>query len=749
MPIVVVKVFFVPHSYRLSQFTKFQFPMKIVSRFFMLLLCLVLASSCAQDEPLAPENGGNTSTPELSTRTIHMTAGTASAVDVTRTTLEGVNVLWDEGDQFRVMDTNGLDWVMKADEDAKAHTSGGFTGSTNSDVKPTNTAMAVFPSDGLTSYTDGNLTITIPQTQTYVPGSFDHKANVMAGPVTPVTGETDTYSAEFYNMMGVLKLQLKGNQTVSSIALMDNDPQSNLWGTATLSAANFSNGITTTNISNGGHIIVLDCPNGVQLSQEESTPFYFVVPAGAFANGFTATVYTTDNKYKDISTTKNQTISKNSIKTMKAIEVVATETLGEVDIENVAVKAYMGQSGSPKFRTTTLGIISIGGSSLINSTTNQTKYEYLDKPIYDSIALSGKAPYSITFTDVTKGIDIYRNRNYPLTIPNTYPDNKYTKEFNNSSTYKFINMIPNHLYSYEIVNASGNVIKGKFKAIAQHSVREVIIADSWNYRDLGGWPSTLGGTIRYEWIYRGGSLNGTWNDEKNPKGSNLKQAETDNNDNYTFSKIGSLQIQDLGIKAELDLRAMPDGKNDSKIRIHNRAIGEGKTNIADWTYKQISTSGSLTNPLTDDAIVRDVEWIIDQVLAGKPVAFHCKSGADRTGALAMIIEALLGVTEANIARDYELTTYSSENNIVDNGETGLRKRMTTDAKDEFFWKGFTYNSTVKINKKNYTLANWQEKAYYYLNQQFTNGTKIPALKLDAFIKFMLEIDSYTHPSWAE
>lgn len=722
----------------------------------MLLLCLVLMSACAQDEPLVPENGGNTSTPELSTRTIHMTAGTASAGDVTRTTLEGVNVLWDEGDQFRVMDTNGLDWVMTADEDAKAHTSGGFTGTTNSDVKPTNTAMAVFPSDGLTSYTDGNLTITIPQTQTYVPGSFDHKANVMAGPVTPVTGETDTYSAEFYNMMGVLKLQLTGNQTVSSIALMDNDPNSNLWGTATLSAANFSNGISNTNISNGGHIIVLDCPNGVQLSQEESTPFYFVVPAGAFANGFTATVYTTDKNYKDISTTKSQTITKNSIKAMKAVKVEATETLEEVNIENKAVKAYMEESGSPKFPTNVKKIFfsttTEGAVSLINKNTTQTKYQDHDKPIYDSIALSGKAPYSITFTDVTKGIDIYRNRNYPLTIPNTYPDNKYTKEFNNSSTYKFINMIPNHLYSYEIVNASGNVIKGKFKAIAQHSVREVIIADSWNYRDLGGWPSTLGGTIRYEWIYRGGSLNGTWNDEKNPKGSNLKQAETDNKDNYTFSKIGSLQIQDLGIKAELDLRAMPDGKNDSKIRIHNRAIGEGKTGITDWTYMQISTSGSLSSPLSDDAIVRDVEWIIDQVLAGKPVAFHCKSGADRTGALAMIIEALLGVTESNIARDYELTTYSSENSVVDNSETGFRERKTTDAKDEFFWKGFTYNSTVKIDNKNYTLSNWQEKAYYYLNREFenkSNKTTIPAAKLDAFIKFMLNKDSYTHPSWAK
>ena len=41
-----------------------------------------------------------------------------------------------------------------------------------------------------------------------------------------------------------------------------------------------------------------------------------------------------------------------------------------------------------------------------------------------------------------------------------------------------------------------------------------------------------------------------------------------------------------------------------------------------------------------------------------PIYFHCNAGADRTGTLAILIEALLGVSEEDITKDFELTTFS-------------------------------------------------------------------------------------------
>ena len=40
-----------------------------------------------------------------------------------------------------------------------------------------------------------------------------------------------------------------------------------------------------------------------------------------------------------------------------------------------------------------------------------------------------------------------------------------------------------------------------------------------------------------------------------------------------------------------------------------------------------------------------------------PVYFHCIAGADRTGSLAVVLEAVLGVPEKEIELDYERTFY--------------------------------------------------------------------------------------------
>ena len=59
-----------------------------------------------------------------------------------------------------------------------------------------------------------------------------------------------------------------------------------------------------------------------------------------------------------------------------------------------------------------------------------------------------------------------------------------------------------------------------------------------------------------------------------------------------------------------------------------------------------------------DEYIRAFQWVIDELRQGKPVFFHCIYGADRTGTLAFLIEALLGADENQLAIDYELTSFS-------------------------------------------------------------------------------------------
>ena len=43
-----------------------------------------------------------------------------------------------------------------------------------------------------------------------------------------------------------------------------------------------------------------------------------------------------------------------------------------------------------------------------------------------------------------------------------------------------------------------------------------------------------------------------------------------------------------------------------------------------------------------------------------PIVFHCIHGRDRTGTLAFIINGLLGVSEEDLKKDFEMTFLSSE-----------------------------------------------------------------------------------------
>lgn len=132
-----------------------------------------------------------------------------------------------------------------------------------------------------------------------------------------------------------------------------------------------------------------------------------------------------------------------------------------------------------------------------------------------------------------------------------------------------------------------------------------------NMRDLGGWACD-GGTVKYGLIYRSGELNALDED---------------------------LLVNQLGINTEVDLTADGTPAFPEKMRFI------GNTSYA--MYSLADTGAWYTN----------LKGIIDAVIYKDPVIFHCSMGADRTGTLACILEALLGVSQSDIDKDYELTSF--------------------------------------------------------------------------------------------
>lgn len=251
-----------------------------------------------------------------------------------------------------------------------------------------------------------------------------------------------------------------------------------------------------------------------------------------------------------------------------------------------------------------------------------------------------------------------------------------------SKRWYIYNLVPNKQYFYQVV-ADGTVItKGTFTPVGK--VRMLRYNTGSNMRDIGGWTTTDGRTVKYGKIYRGGELHAG--------------LET------TLNKEDLSDFINLGIGAELDLRNNDQVINNTSPGVS--ALGEQVPYIYLNQYM-----------FADDALRLDTmiyrkafNFIADNLKENRVVYFHCIWGADRTGALAMLINGLLGVDLDQLYKDYELTSFS---------KAGTREKVGLDSKLDYLSE---YGGTL------------QQQIYKYLNQY----VNVPSDKLDFIIKEMLE-----------
>lgn len=200
------------------------------------------------------------------------------------------------------------------------------------------------------------------------------------------------------------------------------------------------------------------------------------------------------------------------------------------------------------------------------------------------------------------------------------------------------NEVPNVLTPF----ASGGKA-GTLKPLdALRWIRTSAGATAWNVRDLGGWPCD-GGAVKYGLLIRGGKL---------------AAADRD------------VLVGELGIQHDLDLRGREGGGSDDEPDMTGSPLGSDVW----YTRTQQYAWYALTPVATWQAYLR---CVIDAVTHREPVYFHCTAGADRTGTLACVLEGLLGMSQSDIDKDYELTTFYS----------GSGSDATARRRNESDWKG--------------------------------------------------------------
>ncbi len=183
--------------------------------------------------------------------------------------------------------------------------------------------------------------------------------------------------------------------------------------------------------------------------------------------------------------------------------------------------------------------------------------------------------------------------------------------------------------------------------------RRIPLEGCVNFRDLGGYPTTDGRTVKWRRLFRSDAPNTlTDADVKTITGELGVAAVVDlrNSDGVLDDGRGLLALSGIGYHhfPFLERRGLPpptDGE-DSENRL---------TLIYQW---MLHNSGTL--------LAQAFTTLAHPV--NQPAMFHCSAGKDRTGILAAMILEVLGVSREDVVADYLMT-----NEVIDEILARIRK----------------------------------------------------------------------------
>lgn len=169
--------------------------------------------------------------------------------------------------------------------------------------------------------------------------------------------------------------------------------------------------------------------------------------------------------------------------------------------------------------------------------------------------------------------------------------------------------------------------------------RRLPLAGCFNFRDLGGYPTSSGGRIRWRTLFRADGL------------TRLDEADFE-----MLADIGLSTVIDLRTVGEIDERGRFSDAH-FEVEYHHLPLTDvlpPDSEMARYTepsfvtsrYRQLFTEGS-------ESIAKALAVLAQP--GTLPAVFHCSAGKDRTGILAALVLGFLGVPREVIVEDYALS----------------------------------------------------------------------------------------------
>ncbi|MCX5064576.1 tyrosine-protein phosphatase [Micromonospora lupini] len=169
-----------------------------------------------------------------------------------------------------------------------------------------------------------------------------------------------------------------------------------------------------------------------------------------------------------------------------------------------------------------------------------------------------------------------------------------------------------------------------------------------NFRDLGGYRTDGGRSVRWGLLYRSDSL------------GKLSGADLDR-----FQALGVRTVIDLRYPWEIAARGRApelDGLAWHNLSIEHRPYDQAVIDPAVDPWRHLADRYA---EVAEDGVAELREALEVIAAADAPLVFHCASGKDRTGLLAALLLTLLGVDEEQIAADFALTELATARLVAD------------------------------------------------------------------------------------